>query len=76
VGGQVDDPDAVKSVKGELDRERGQQEAENLLRHEHTALIEMVTYAVRPSEYGDVESEYHCEQAEDRGDHYDRIRLG
>jgi hypothetical protein len=39
VTGEVDDTDAVQSVEHQLDRERREQEAEDLLGHEHAALV-------------------------------------
>ena len=39
VTGEVDDADAVQSVEHQLDGERREQETEDLLGHEHAALI-------------------------------------
>ena len=39
VAGQVDDANTVQSIEHELDRERREEETEDLLGHEHSGLI-------------------------------------
>jgi hypothetical protein len=60
---EVDDPDAVKAVQHELNGKRREQDAEDLLGHEHPTLIQVVADAVRPSEHDDVEGKHQGEQA-------------
>ena len=43
----MDDADAVKPIKHELDRECRQQKAEDLLGYQHAGLIEAIADAVR-----------------------------
>ena len=61
----------MKAVEHELDGERGEQDAEDLLGDEHAAFVEMVTGAVGELEHADVEGEHDGEDGEDHREHGD-----
>ena len=73
---EVDDADAVQSVEHKLDRERREQETEDLLGHEHAALIQMITDAVCRSKHGNIERQHDGEHAQHHCENCERVRLG
>src|SRR5262249_33044232 len=74
VASQVDDADVRQSVEHQLHPQRGEQEPEHLLGHQHPARVQLAADRRGPAEHHDVEHEHHDEHA--HGDAQDGERAG
>lgn len=76
VASEVYDPDICQAVECELHRQRGEQEAEYLLGHQHPACVHVIADLDGPPEDGDVQGKYDDQDAHHDGEHRYRACLG
>src|ERR1022692_876241 len=65
MGDQVDHPEVGQPVEGQLDSQRREQEAEDLLGHQHAVLVEVLAEPVGPPEHRDVDGDDNHECPDD-----------
>src|ERR1700730_2055712 len=65
MGGQMDHPEVEQPVEGEVNGQGREEEAEDLLGHQHAALVELLADPVGPPEHGDVDGDNDREGSDD-----------
>ncbi len=63
--GQVDHSEVGQPVEGELNGQGGEEEAEDLLGHQHPALVQPLADPVGPPEHGDIKGDNDREGPDD-----------